>query len=128
VFPAPVPPQAVRRRLLPLQFIGQLREAAPTSCRHQMQRLVHDIIAAAFSNQMITPGTTSHRRVDATAVNDLGLGTCQPSVTVQRRGVEMGDSAVLITPERTCRTPTQYIRAEFEHRHAARMGRVLLPG
>jgi Xaa-Pro aminopeptidase len=62
-----------------------------------MQRLVHNIIATAFSNQVITPGTT---RTDDVVwwmrqrVNDLGLGSWfQPSVTVQRRGVEMGDSA-----------------------------------
>jgi Xaa-Pro aminopeptidase len=55
------------------------------------------MIATAFSNRVITPGTTTTQDVVwwlRQRVNDLGLGTWfQPSVTVQRRGVEMGDSS-----------------------------------
>jgi hypothetical protein len=62
-----------------------------------MQELVHDIIATAFSNRVITPGVTTTQDVVwwlRQRVNDLGLGTWfQPSVSVQRRGVEMSDSA-----------------------------------
>jgi hypothetical protein len=63
----------------------------------RMQELVHDIIATAFSNRVIVPGETTTQDVVwwlRQRVNDLGLGSWfQPSVSVQRRGVEMGDSA-----------------------------------
>jgi Xaa-Pro aminopeptidase len=63
----------------------------------RMQELVHDIIATAFSERVITPGETTANDVVwwlRQRVNDLGLGTWfQPSVSVQRHGVEMGDSA-----------------------------------
>ena len=86
----------VRRELLPLEFIEErLPEMMPTYV--EMQRVVHDIISTAFSNQVITPGETRTQDVVwwmRQRVNDLGLGTWfQPSVSVQRRGVEMGDSA-----------------------------------
>ena len=95
VLPAKYRERVVRRELLPLQFIEErLPEQLPTYV--QMQKVVHDLIRTAFSNQVITPGVT---RTDDVVwwmrqrVNDLGLGTWfQPSVTVQRRGVEMGDS------------------------------------
>nr|MDQ3310046.1 Xaa-Pro aminopeptidase [Gemmatimonadota bacterium] len=57
VLPARYRSRVVRRELLPLQFIEErLPEQLPTYV--QMQRLVHNIIATAFSNQVITPGTT----------------------------------------------------------------------
>jgi Xaa-Pro aminopeptidase len=63
----------------------------------RMQELVHEIIATAFSNRVITPGTTTTEDVVwwmRQRVTDLGLGTWfQTSVDVQRRGVEMADSA-----------------------------------
>ena len=88
--------RVVRRELLPLQFIEErLPEMLPPYRR--MQELVHQTIATAFSNQVITPGQT---RTDDVVwwlrqrVNDLGLGSWfQPSVSVQRRGVELSDSA-----------------------------------
>ena len=88
--------RVVRRELLPLQLIEErLPEMMPRYV--EMQRVVHDIISTAFSERVITPGTT---RTDDVVwwmrqrVNDLGLGTWfQPSVDVQRAGVEMGDSA-----------------------------------
>jgi len=89
-------PRVVRRELLALHYIEErIPEALPSYVR--MQEQVHDIIATAFSNRVITPGVT--RSADVVwwlrqRVNDLGLGTWfQPSVSVQRRGVEMGDSA-----------------------------------
>ena len=88
--------RVVRRELLALQYIEErLPEMLPTYRR--MQELVHELIATAFSAEVITPGTT--RSADVVwwlrqRVNDLGLGSWfQPSVTVQRAGVEMGDSA-----------------------------------
>ena len=88
--------RTVRRELLPLQYI---EERLPEMLPHyrRMQEQVHEIIATAFSNRVITPGRTTTEDVVwwmRQRVNDLGLGTWfQPSVSVQRRGVEMGDSA-----------------------------------
>ena len=88
--------RVVRRELLPLQYIEErIPEMLPEYVR--MQRVVHDVIATAFSARVITPGTTRTEDVVwwlRQRVNELGLGTWfQPSVEVQRRGVEMGDSA-----------------------------------
>jgi hypothetical protein len=85
----------VRRERLALDYITErIPEMMPTYVT--MQRTVHDIIATAFSSAVITPGTTRTEDVVwwlRQRVNDLGLGTWfHPSVTVQRRGVEMGDS------------------------------------
>jgi hypothetical protein len=94
--PEPYRDRIVRRELLPLQYIEErLPEMLPMYIR--MQDLVHDLIAEAFSARVVTPGTTRTQDVVwwfRQRVNDLGLGDWfQPSVTVQRRGVEMGDSA-----------------------------------
>ncbi|MCI0433306.1 MAG: aminopeptidase P family protein [Gemmatimonadetes bacterium] len=87
--------RVVRRELLALEYI---EERLPEMLPHyrRMQEIVHDIIATAFSNRVITPGRTRTEDVVwwmRQRVNDLGLGTWfQPSVSVQRRDVEMGDS------------------------------------
>jgi hypothetical protein len=80
--------------------LASLAEALAASMLPQyvrMQELVHDIIATAFSNRVISPGETRTEDVVwwlRQRVNDLGLDSWfQPSVSVQRRGVEMGDSA-----------------------------------
>jgi Xaa-Pro aminopeptidase len=88
--------RVVRRELLALQYIEErLPEMLPVYT--DMQRLVHRIIAEAFSERVITPGVTRTQDVVwwmRQHVNDLGLDDWfQPSVSVQRRGVEMGDSA-----------------------------------
>lgn len=85
----------VRRELLPLHYIEErLPEMEDEYVR--MQEVVHDILSTAFSNRVITPGTTTTQDVVwwlRQRVNDLGLGSWfQPSISVQRRGVEMGDS------------------------------------
>lgn len=63
----------------------------------QMQEVIHELIATAFSNQVITPGVTTTTDVEwwfRQRFNDLGLGTWfHPSVEVQRRGVNMADSS-----------------------------------
>ncbi len=92
----PYAARVVRRELLPLQYIEErLPEMLPVYRR--MQELVHQTIATAFSDQVITPGRTTTDDVVwwlRQRVNDLGLGSWfQPSVDVQRRGVEMADSA-----------------------------------
>lgn len=88
--------RVVRREQLPLRYIEQrLPEMLPTY--EAMEGTVHEIIGTAFSNRVITPGRTTAEDVVwwlRQRVNDLGLGTWfHPSVSVQRRGVEMADSA-----------------------------------
>lgn len=89
-------PRVVRAERLALDFIAErLPEELPTYI--EMQRLVHSLIGTAFSDQVITPGETTTEDVVwwlRQRVSDLGLGTWfHPTVTVQRRGVEMADSA-----------------------------------
>ena len=84
-----------RRDELALDYLAErLPEMMPTYI--EMMQLVHDIISTAFSNEVIAPGVT---RTDDVVwwmrqrVNDLGLDTWfHPSVSAQRRGVEMADS------------------------------------
>jgi Xaa-Pro aminopeptidase len=82
--------------MLPLRYIEErLPEMMPTYVR--MQQVAHDIIRTAFSSQVVKPGETRTQDVVwwmRQRLAELGLGTWfQPSVTVQRAGVEMGDSA-----------------------------------
>lgn len=89
-------PRVVRRERLALDFVAErLPEQLPAYVA--MQELAHELIATAFSNEVITPGETRTEDVVwwlRQRVNDLGLGTWfHPSVNVQRRGVEMADSA-----------------------------------
>jgi Xaa-Pro aminopeptidase len=88
--------RVVRRELLPLHFQEErLPEMLPAYRR--MQEVAHGIIETAFSSAVITPGTT--RAEDVVwwmRERALALGVdvwFHPTVTVQRRGVEMGDSA-----------------------------------
>ncbi|MEJ2504021.1 MAG: M24 family metallopeptidase, partial [Gemmatimonadota bacterium] len=88
--------RVVRSERLPIQYVEErLPEMLPTY--REMQALVHQVIATAFSGVVITPGITRTEDVVwwlRERVRELGMGTWfQPSVTVQRRGVEMADSA-----------------------------------
>ncbi|NIP80482.1 MAG: M24 family metallopeptidase [Gemmatimonadetes bacterium] len=88
--------RVVRRPLLPIQYLEErLPEMLDVYTR--MQRQAHRIIGTAFSSEVITPGETTTEDVVwwlRQRVRDLGFDTWfQPSVSVQRRGVEMGDSA-----------------------------------
>ena len=85
----------VRRPELAIDYIStRLPEMLPVYV--EMQKIAHEIIATAFSDAVIIPGITTTEDVVwwmRQRVNDLGLGTWfQPSVSVQRRGVAMGDS------------------------------------
>ena len=87
--------RVVRKDRLALDYISlRLPEMLPRY--RQMQELVHELIATAFSNKVITPGKTTTEDVVwwlRQRVNDLGLGSWfHPSVSAQRRGVELGDS------------------------------------
>jgi hypothetical protein len=88
--------RVVRRPMLAVQYIEErIPEMLPTYVR--MQELAHENIATAFSSQVITPGVTTIQDVVwwlRQRNNDQGLRSWfQPSVTVQRRGIEMADSA-----------------------------------
>lgn len=88
--------RVVRRPMLAVQYIEErIPEMLPTYVR--MQEIAHENIATAFSSRVITPGVTTTQDVVwwlRQRNNDQGLGSWfQPSVTVQRRGVEMADSA-----------------------------------
>lgn len=80
---------------LALDFLA-IHVPSMDSVYREMQRLVHELIATAFSSAVITPGVTTTDDVVwwfRQALADRGLGTWfHPSVSVQRRGVEMGDS------------------------------------
>jgi hypothetical protein len=88
--------RVVRAERLPLDYMAT-RVPSMEAPYRRMQELVHQIIATAFSNRVITPGTTTTDDVVwwmLQRVNDLGLGTWfQTSVSVQRRGVNMADSS-----------------------------------
>lgn len=87
--------RVVRAETLAIDYLA-VRVPAMDSVYREMQALVHQIIATAFSSAVITPGVTTTDDVVwwfRQRVNDLGLGTWfQPSVSVQRRGVAMADS------------------------------------
>ncbi|NIM49513.1 MAG: M24 family metallopeptidase [Gemmatimonadales bacterium] len=86
----------VRRERLALEYVAErLPEMLPIYV--EMMKIAHEIIATAFSDQVITPGITRTQDVAwwmRQRLNDVGLDTWfRTSVEVQRRGVEMGDSA-----------------------------------
>jgi len=88
---------------LPLDYIA-LRPPAMLETWRRMQEIVWDIIARAFSREVITPGVTTTDDVawwTRQRLNDLGLGTrFPPDVDVQRRGVDdpsvLGPSPVIM--------------------------------
>lgn len=83
--------RVVREPRLAIDYLA-LRVPSMTQVYRGMQLVVHDIITAAFSNQIITPGTTTTDDVVwwmRQRVNDLGLGSWfQPSINIQRNGGE----------------------------------------
>ena len=131
VIPAAYRDRIVRRERLALDYIAErIPEMLPTYTR--MQRLVHEIISTAFSSAVITPGTTRTEDVVwwlRQRVNDLGLGTWfQPSVTVQRRGVDMADSANPVILRGDVLHTDFGITAVGLNTDTQHMGYVLLPG
>jgi len=85
----------VRRDRLALDYISErLPEMLPVYV--EMMKIAHDVISTAFSNEVITPGITRTQDVVwwmRQRLNDMGLDTWfQTSVSVQRQGVQMGDS------------------------------------
>ena len=79
----------VRAELLPTDYLStRVPDMLPTF--QKLMGLVHDIVATAFSNEVILPGVTTTEDVVwwmRQRINDYGLGTWfQPSVDVQRHG------------------------------------------
>ena len=87
--------RVVRSELLPIQYVEE-RLPEMLGTYRSMQTLAHELIATAFSEAVITPGETTTQDVVwwlRQRARDLGLTVWfQPSVSVQRRGVEMSDS------------------------------------
>ncbi|MEE3138657.1 MAG: M24 family metallopeptidase, partial [Acidobacteriota bacterium] len=80
--------RVVRNPRLAIDYLAT-RVPSMTQVYRRLQGFVHEIISAAFSNLVITPGVTTTEDVVwwmRQRVNDLGLHTWfQPSVSVQRR-------------------------------------------
>jgi Xaa-Pro aminopeptidase len=89
----------MRAENLPLDYQA-IRAPGMLPAYRRMQQLVWAIIDTAFSRAVITPGRTTTTDVEwwlRQRVNDLGLGTWfQPSVDVQRRGVDLSDSSDVV--------------------------------
>jgi hypothetical protein len=86
---------------LPLELIA-VRVPAEEAVFARMNEVAWQIIATAFSNEVINPGVTRTEDVVwwmRQRVNDLGLGTWfHPSVEVQRRGVtdaQLGENPII---------------------------------
>lgn len=79
----------VRNPRLAIDYLA-LRVPGMAPTYRRLQGVVHEVISAAFSNLVITPGVTTSEDVVwwmRQRVNDMGLGTWfQPSVEVQRMG------------------------------------------
>lgn len=86
--------RVVRNPRVAIDYLA-LRVPSMTPVYRKMQTYVHQIIATAFSNAVITPGVTTTDEVAwwmRQRVHDLGFGTWfQPSVSVQRRGVSSSE-------------------------------------
>ena len=80
----------VRNPRLAIDYLA-LRVPGMAPTYRRLQTIVHEVISAAFSNLVITPGVTTTADVVwwmRQRVNDMGLGTWfQPSVEIQRMGV-----------------------------------------
>jgi hypothetical protein len=129
--PAKYRERVVRRERLALDYLAErIPEMMPIYV--EMQRAAHAVIAEAFSERVVKPGTT--RASDVVwwmrqRVNDLGLGSWfQPSVSVQRRGVEMGDSADPVILRGDVLHTDFGIVALGLHTDTQHMGYVLRPG
>jgi len=93
-FGADLTERVVREPLLALDYLA-MRVPGMTPTYRRMQAIVHQIIGTAFSEVVIEPGKTTTADVVwwmRQRVHALGLGSWfQPSVSVQRRGVDMSN-------------------------------------
>jgi Xaa-Pro aminopeptidase len=125
----------VRAENLAVDYLSvRVPEMQPTY-RHLM-RVVHALIARAFSNEVITPGVTTTEDVAwwlRQQVNDLGLGEWfPPSVSVQRPGTgarEYTAAAAPVVIERGDHLHTDFgIKAMGLATDTQHVGYVLRPG
>jgi Xaa-Pro aminopeptidase len=83
----------VRAENLPLEYLS-IRVPEMLPAYRGLMRIAHDLLARAFSNEVITPGKTTTADVEwwlRQRVNDLGLGEWfAPTVEIQRRGMKPG--------------------------------------
>jgi hypothetical protein len=89
----------VRAELLPLHYLA-VRVPAMMPHYVEMMKIVHGLIATAFSNEVVTPGVTTNTDVVwwlRQQVHDRAMDSWfQPSVDVQRKGeVLEGDDVVI---------------------------------
>jgi Xaa-Pro aminopeptidase len=94
--------KVVRSENLPLEYISvRLPEMEPHYVA--MMKIVHALIARAFSNEVITPGKTTTKDVEwwlRQNVNDQGLGEWfPPTVSVQRPAREATQFAATARPD-----------------------------
>jgi Xaa-Pro aminopeptidase len=92
-------PRVVRAEGLALDYIA-VRAPGMLPVYRRMMELVWDVIGEAFSSRVITPGRTTTDDVVwwmRQRLADLGLGTWfHTDVDVQRRGVDLSDSASVV--------------------------------
>jgi hypothetical protein len=93
--------RVVRNPRLAIDYLA-LRVPSMAPVYRRLQAIVHEVIGAAFSNLVITPGVTTSDDVVwwmRQRVNDMGLGTWfQPSIEVQRMGAtesDLGDNPII---------------------------------
>lgn len=129
--PEPYRARVGRYERLALDYIAE-RIPEMLTTYQRMMRLVHETIATAFSSAVITPGVT---RTDDVVwwlrqhIHDLGIGTWfQPSVSVQRRGVEMADSLNPVIQRGDLLHTDFGITVMGLNTDTQHMGYVLLPG
>lgn len=94
--------KVVRAENLPLEYISvRLPDMEPHYVA--MMKIVHALIARAFSNEVITPGKTTTKDVEwwlRQSVNDQGLGEWfPPTVSVQRPAREATQFAATARPD-----------------------------
>jgi Xaa-Pro aminopeptidase len=89
----------IRAENLPLEYQA-IRAPGMLPVYRRLMEVVWQVIDTAFSNAVITPGRTTADDVVwwmRQRVNDLGLGTWfHTDVDVQRRGVDLSDSADVV--------------------------------
>lgn len=89
----------VRAELLPLYYLA-IRVPAMMPHYVQMMKIVHGLIATAFSSEVITPGVTTNTDVVwwlRQQVHDRAMDSWfQPSVDVQRKGEKLEEGDVVI--------------------------------
>ncbi|MGD2153156.1 MAG: M24 family metallopeptidase, partial [Gemmatimonadales bacterium] len=121
--------RVVRRERLALDYISErLPEMLPVFI--EMTEIAHEIIATAFSNEVITPGITRTEDVRwwmRQRINDLGLETWfHTSVDVQRRGgVESSNPVIMHGDVLHCDIGITALGLNTDTQH---MGYVLRPG